>query len=573
MGDFILYNKNKLSETKIKTTLSSLAHQGSKNPILAEHDSYVICCFPKQISPIDNIFTDDHGDFCAASGTFIYKNQMGTMALKSLLHDFNPDHYQPEDYSGIFTIILKKDNRLFLFTDPLGGSRIYQNDQRTLWSSSFLAAATASHSLSPNKQCLYEYAFQETTYGQETVFHEIKCMDALKIFEIKDDGLVAHQKNLIFDYNPSSDSRQNLVTQTATLLQNTVKPISQIFGDKIRTALSGGYDSRLMLSLLKNSGSNPHVYVYGPDNSPDVKIAQSIAKAENFTLDHINKGKYPTPSPDDYKNIVQDNFYALDGLPTESIFDFGANMKTRRKRAEQGHMVFNGGGGEIFRNFFYLPDGNFTITDLINSFYARYANIQCQDVFDEKEYRNNLRHKIKAALGVESDNLSRTEIEFAYPAFRLRYWTSRDNNNNTRLGSYLTPFISYKTIKQALTIPLSLKNHGTFQADLIKIISPTLASYLSDYGYAFDESVPNKIKLKNYLTYYRPTILRRYSYAIQHKMRKLILPKTLEPAFLNPIFPDGTPHMDQYFKIENIKDVGMLSRIYTMEYLFRYFNL
>lgn len=573
MGDFILYHKDRVPAAKVEAALSCLALQGSVKPLTAEHDLYALQFFPKQLSPVTNFITHPQGGFCGSSGTFIYKGQMGEQALKALWDDFSIDHYQAQDFSGIFTVILKKDNRLFLLTDPMGGNRVYQNEGMNFWSSSFLAAASCCDKLTANPQAVYEYAFQETTYGEDTVFKEVNCLDSLKIFEFTPDGLMSREKNLAFDFQPSSKPQPELVAETVQLLRDTVKPVSEIFGDKIRTALSGGYDSRLMLALLRDSGTSPHVYVYGSDNSPDVQVARRIAKGQGFPLDHIDKSKYPKPTVEQYSETVRDNFYGLDGLPGESIFDFGANMATRRTRAAKGYMIFNGGGGEIFRNFFYLPDSKFNITDLINSFYSRYTTAICQNVFNEQAYGEALHHKIKTALGVSSDTLNRTELEYAYPAFRLRYWTSRDNNNNTRLGPYLTPFVSYRMIKQALTIPLTLKNHGIFQADLIKTISPALASYPSDYGYSLDGTVPLKAKFKNYLTYYRPTDLRRYSYALQHRMRQLTLPESLKPEFLDPILPDGMPYMSEYFKIPEIRDSSLLARVATLEYLFKHFGV
>lgn len=568
MGDFILYHKDNLPADKVKAAISCLAAQGSEKAVVAKHGSFVIRFFPRQLSPVKNFITGGNGDFCGSSGTLVYQGKMGEEALKTLLDDFTPDHYQPEDYSGLFTVILKKNNRLFLLTDPLGGNRVYQNEGPDFWSSSFLATACTATRLTPNRQAIYEYAFQETTYGTDTVFQEVTCLDSLKIFEFSRNRLVARNKNLTFAFQPSAAPQADLVQETRQLLRTMMAPVSQRFGNRIRTALSGGYDSRLMLALLKDSGRTPHVYVYGPDDSPDVTVARTIAKGENFALEHINKAAWPVPPAEDYPGIVQDNFYALDGLPGETIFDFGANMGTRRKRAANGHMVFNGGGGEIFRNFFYLPDRVFTITDLINSFYSRYTTAFCSQEFDEQEYRDRLHHKIKTALEVSSDQLTRTELEYAYPAFRLRYWTSRDNNNNTRIGPYLTPFVSYQIIRKALTIPLKYKNHGNFQAELITAISPDLAAYPSDYGHAFDAPVSAKIRFKNYLTYYRPTLLRRYSYAIQHRIHGLGLPGTLES-----IFRDGTPHMARYFNIGRIGDAALLGRVYNLEYLFNHFRV
>jgi len=581
MADFILYKKDRLDSGRFERAKQSLARQCSPNQSLSpdhvDFDSYAVLFFDNSSATGPDLFRAENGDFCGVSGCMIYKGQMGKAALGALLEDFDPDIYQPEDFSGIFTVILAKGGRLFLLTDPLGASRVFHSQDQNFWSSSFLATCESREKLTPCAQAIYEYAFQESFYAQDTPFSEIKMADSLMQYEFTATAIRPIHKNTSFDFTPSRKSCDTLVRECADLLRAHCKDLIAVFDNKIKTALSGGYDSRLMLALLKEGGAEPGVYVYGADNSPDVRVARTIAAGEDFPLNHINKGKYPEPTTSEYKKIVEDNFYGLDGLPGESIFDFGANMATRRDRAAADTLILNGGGGEIFRNFFYLPQspwpgGSYKVRDLINSFYNRYTVDFCQDIFCEKTYRENLAEKIRYALELKGDKLSRTQVEYAYPAFRLRHWTSRDNSNNTRLGPYITPFISYTIIKKALTIPLKYKNHGQFQADLIKEISPALAHYTSDYGYAFDQPPPLKARIKNYLTLWRPAWLRRYSYALQHKMKKLDLPKSMQPEFIQDIIDPNLPHMCRYFKVEHIRDAGLLARLYTLEYLFDHFK-
>ena len=461
---------------------------------------------------------------------------------------------------------------MFVLSDPLGGSRIFYNSDQTLWSSSFLALAENIPGRTIDAQGVYEYAFQETNYGATTPLIEIKMADSLKYFEFTKDGVLEHTKNVPISFEQSNASYEDLIEEHSSLLQNQMQSVVSSHGPKIATALSGGYDSRLMLSLAQNAGITPEVYVYGADGSPDVKVAKAVAAGEGFKINHINKAKYPKPTVDEYGGTVKDNFYALDGFPNEGIFDFGANMKTRRERAEDGTLILNGGGGEIYRNFFYLPDGSYTVDQLLNVFYSRYTSDFCTSEFSEDNYRNTLKEKIKYALGLKNDCMSRTELEYAYPGFRLRYWTAKDNSNNNRLGSFLTPFICYETIQAALKMPLKFKTHGKFQGDLINRVNPAMAAYHSDYGYSFNEPVPLKTKIKNNMTIYRPILLRRYSYALQHKMRDLSLPETLSAEYLTPILPD-TPFMNRYFKIDKIKDAAFLGRVLTLEYLFKHLSL
>ena len=252
--------------------------------------------------------------------------------------------------------------------------------------------------------------------------------------------------------------------------------IVSAYGENITTALSGGYGSRLLLSLLIDAGVTPQLYVYGEDYSPDVVVAKSIAKGEGLKIHHVDKSSHEKPSPEKYAEIINDNYYGLDSYPFEGIYDFGGNLETRRERSQNNTMVLNGGGGEIYRNFFYLPNKSYSLDDLIGVFYHRFTKTFCTDEFDVSNYKTQLKEKIQHAFKVDNDNMNRTEIEYAYPGFRLRYWTSKDFSNSSRLGHFLPPFINYENIASALQIPLNFKTHGKFQGDLIHKISPAPAS-------------------------------------------------------------------------------------------------
>ncbi len=573
MGDFVIYQTKKVDEKGQQALLDTLAAQGSKNPKIIKDDSYNILLFEKNTAPIENHFQNRQGDFCASSGCFFYKGKHGKKALKAFLDDFDPDSYSPFGFMGVFTLIVKKGSRLFMVTDPMGASRVFHNVTMTLWSSSFLTVGENTPGLTPNPQGIYEYAFQETNYGEDTPFHEIKMADSFSFYEFEPLGIRKLPKNLPVSFDVTYQPYHDLIDEHAVLLQDQMKNVVSSYGPKIATALSGGYDSRLMLSLALKCGVKPKVYVYGSDTSADVTVAKKIAAGEKFKLNHINKAKHSKPDPDHYAEIVKNTFYALDGYPNEGIFDFGANVETRRERSKRGTLVLNGGGGEIYRNFFYLPDGNYTVDNLLDIFYSRFTLDITTDRFSEYIYRDNLKRKIKKALCLNSDEMSRTQMEYAYPAFRLRYWTSKDNSNNNRIGSFLTPFICYETIQAALKIPLEYKTHGRFQGDLINHIHPHLAAYKSDYGYPFNEPVPYFKKLKNNMTIYRPIWLRRNSYAIQHKMRKLQKPETIGDKYLPKILPVGTPHMAQFFNMSEIKDAAMGGRILTLEYLFKHLGV
>src|SRR3546814_14345720 len=105
--------------------------------------------------------------------------------------------------------------------------------------------------------------------------------------------------------------------------------------DLIDSALSGGYDSRLLLALARDAKLVPRLHVYGRATDPDVVCAQAIARAEGFSLHHVDKSLVPPPDPARYADIVRANYPAFDGCPTDGIFDHVTDQDARRNRVER----------------------------------------------------------------------------------------------------------------------------------------------------------------------------------------------------------------------------------------------
>ena len=107
MGDFVIYKRDKVDGKSHDAILETLAAQGSLNPRIIRDDSYNILIYEKIISPVQNYTENDHGDFCACSGSFFYRGANGKTALSQILNDFDPDHYSPGSFLGVFTLIIK----------------------------------------------------------------------------------------------------------------------------------------------------------------------------------------------------------------------------------------------------------------------------------------------------------------------------------------------------------------------------------------------------------------------------------------------------------------------------------
>jgi asparagine synthase (glutamine-hydrolysing) len=338
--------------------------------------------------------------------------------------------------------------------------------------------------------------------------------------------------------------------------------------------LSGGYDSRLTLALLLEQGLRPRIHVYGRDDDPDVGVAKRIAEAEGFALEHVDKSRFPVIEPDAFPDLVERNFLAFHGHPADGIFENGSDLATRMERCSSGELMLNGGGGEIFRNFFYLSDRRLSVRQFLWTFYSRFdprVSRFCTPAFDEDGYYRALGDKLRRTLGIDGDRLSRLVIERIFPEFRCRYWMGKNNSANNRLGPALTPFIDANVVTDALNLPLSLKNFGRFEGRLIGEINPALAGHETVYGHGLDRDPPWRRRLKDLATYIRPPLLRRFSYRLQHR-RSVARPFWLSEEYLRRSMDASFPCMRRFVRPERVFDNDQYNRLCTLEYLFQKYN-
>lgn len=542
--------------------------EGFRTPIIRDAGPWRLYLFPKIVSPTENIFVDTNDDFCAATGTLLYRNTTGRAALKAILADHRGAGIDWTEAFGQYAVILWAGGKLELIGDPMGTYPVWYDDASTAISSSFLAVANAAENLSVDPQCVYEYVFQGTTYGDRTLFREIRlhaASDALTLGETVS-AVPVHKPipNDVIDAPIEEHVERNLAN-----LHRYYDAIAACFGDRIDTALSGGYDSRLTLALLQSHGIKPFIHVYGSETDADVQIAKQIAGGQGFALEHQDKGSFPPVEEDAFADAVYRNLFSFHGHPPDGLFDNGTDWPTRISRCSDGKVALNGGGGEIFRNFFYLPDRSFTAREILWSFYGGFDPAWCSNAFDEKVYLSNKARKIRQAVGAETDRLSRGQVEALYPFYRCRYWMGRNNSVNNKLGAALTPFIDANIVPAALALPLRYKNSGRLEARMIEAVSPALAAYPSDYGHSFVGAPPLKRRLKDLMVYMRPPRLRRLTFRLKHR-KPPERPYWLSEAYLKQVIDTDTPYMRQFFNIPRVNSLEHLNRIYTLELLFQH---
>jgi asparagine synthase (glutamine-hydrolysing) len=507
--------------------------------------------------------------FACLVGQLLYRGTSGEEALRRYCTDLVCDRLDHERIIGQFALILKDKRGLRLLTDPLGFFHVYFNEAAGVAASSFWALLELLPKVTVEAAGIYEYAWNGTTFGGKTFVKEIRRLPAHA--EIRFDS----EMNLARTATPrllrsSSPARtlESYVDEHVERLRQLFGDLAAAFGDSLRVSFSGGYDSRLILAGLRAAGLRPGLFVYGQDGDADVSIARQVAAGERLTLDIIDKSRMAMRDNGTSPIRQKADFVHFDSWKVDGIFDDGSDALDRRRRHEQGRIPLNGSLGEIYRNFFYIPDRSMTLKDVADCFFSGYAPSICTDRFRVADYVAGLARAFQAELACDDEHVSRSQVESLYPLVRGRYWTGRDVTLNLRFGRMFFPFMQAQLIDGTAEIPVRFKNHGLFEARLIERLDPSVARYPSGYGYRFCEPPPIRHRAKSWLTLFRPPWLRRYSYRLRFAKPRP-RPAHLARGYLDNLMDASLPFMRRYFHPERLHDADAFNRVATMEYIFQ----
>ncbi len=569
MGGFLYYDKRQNPDSAVnmrrslevfeKKRLSDGRLLSIKEVI--EKDNFVIYLYQKIAVHTENVFHLENGDFILNTGTFIYNKQTGLTALKNLYTDFDPVTFEFNALQGQFCVLLYKDQTLYIWNDFFGVYHVFTNDDKSVIASSFLAVVRQLKTKQIDMQAMYEYVFEGASYNDNTYIRGVKLLDAFNIHELSSDVPVFRKKHSIETIK--TDDFDERVELTVDSLLSYFNTLINCFGKNVCSALSGGYDSRLILTLLLKINIDPYLYVYGTKQSADVRVATTIAATENLVIHHDNKNVTKL-SLEKFQELTRDEYFYCDGHGPNGVFSNGAEYFARTVRSNAANLQLNGGGGEIFRNFWKLPDRSISIDAFLKSRFDRLPASTFKGKFDTENYLLNLLKKIQRMLEIDSTVITRNEVEKLYVYMRIKYWmgynTSIQNVRSYALIPLTEPVFAYPSF----SIPFKQKENGVFEAALIRRLNPKLAAYDSAYGYNFSSNPSTMVAFKNSLMQNLPVSAQRSLRKLRYSCSSLNMPYYLQHDYIDSVGPIDGLLTDEYFNLESIRDPLMVSRLQTI---------
>ncbi len=513
-----------------------------------------------------------HDQSACCVGTLWYRGRFGRSALPALLNETSAGGAIDElQLRGNFALFLRTANRCLLLNDAMGLVRIYASRDRRFYSTSWLATCAYSGAVKIDEAAAVEYVLLGASHSDQTVADGVVTLPLGKAFNLAvgrtDDRAIEYIDN----DTPCPASIDVASAIIRSRLQTRCTEIVNAFPRAIRMALSGGFDSRLILAGMLERGAHPKLFVYGTEDCADVRLARQVAQCVGLPLDVVDKAAAASKKPLPEREDLVQNALFFDGLPNDGIFDTGVDRLTRLAQTEQGHIVLNGGGGEILRNYFYLPNRRWLPRDIVHAFYRGFDRRVFRDAKALTLYEERLGTAIALAARANAlsrgKRLNREDVELLYPLFRCHHWMAVNNSVSTRHGYFITPLLDLALIRLACRLPLTWKNAGRLQALVIRSLHPAAAGPVSTHGFSFRTGPDTRAVVADWSIRMRPTRLRPLINATHRRLGK----RSVSPLWIahcRALFP-GPWHLDPVLNLDRLPNNGALGRALAIEVAWR----
>ena len=407
-----------------------------------------------------------------------------------------------EDIEGIYTIIIfdKIKNECFVITDRYGSYSLFyfKNYKSIIISDNIGEIISHIQCARLNKVSIIEYLNFGFKLGNKTHIKDIYEFESSTIYQINKKLEITEKCywNLLDKNEKDKMTKEDLRKIFNSHIMSAVN-----LSEKVSLPLTGGLDTRTILSSCIPKMERLHCYTHGPKNHSDIKLAQKIC--EHFGIEH-NSYTWDENWIKSIPSNMESNALIFNGLICLTYLHVIESLKKESRNQE----LFITGmlGNQLFRHH---PFGNkdadsldldevslFILKNLPSVFHFKTdLTYYYKDLFNKyshKELNNLMAKSIKTEL-MKAKNVKNSSDLSAFFLFTT-YCSNVANNDLKLTGKYFKVFASFfhkDLLQQIRFIDLKEKTHGSLQ----KYIIDGNDYYLSNLHYAYSNRIWKYAKL------------------------------------------------------------------------------
>jgi len=495
------------------------------------------------------------------------KRRLFAEDIASLYGKYGNEFYK--QIKGSYSIIIfeKNINKLNVYTDEFNLRKVYyaKSNDKLILSSSLAAFSNYSEKefSKLNNKSLIEYYLFDFDLNNDTFIENVKVLETgtnlqyfdneLKVNKVWD--IFEHYKNL----KPTLDKETSIEATEKILKQNMEMYVND--SSKTAFALTGGYDSRTNLALLKENTKNKFFYSYGLNESFDVVISKKIASkfklnfksfvtgadfdnsfSENAEISvgigdgesEMNRANYIFA----YKNIYKNYDYILTGL-------FGSEL-IKRPTSLGGYIDKN------VKSILLSKDIEATYNEIIEK--AKSENFINSDIIEK--HKSEIFEELKANKFLNNDYSTSLKFFYYITGIGICKYFMKEIKVERPYVENLHPFLDIEFVDELLKTPFpwvynwdtkkslfeNLKIHK-FYATIISRNNKKLSNIISTHAYK------PKYLLKSI---YLPLLIVQYFY-FSRKIRKIGIIRSQNLSF--DFYKKHKDDLKQYSEVFNNENI------------------
>lgn len=403
-------------------------------------------------------------------------SQASYMSQADWATELSSDSFDPNTLDGHFAIVKWGGGGLKLFTDQLGLRNIYLSKKQDYCIFStrldWVARCTGSKEMD-----LKEFGSRWLMINQLSNNSFIKNVERLgqggcATLSL---GSCEIRNNL---WHPTN---ANISDESASSLLQEYTVFGLRDSNHISLALSGGLDSRVLLSLLlKSSFDNWSVHSFNLNTHPDRQIAVKIAKKENVKQLLIDQH---FPSPDKCIALLKEYIgQTMLAAPASGFLD----LQFYSFLHNQGKKVIDGGSGEIARrrylNALLLRGKRFLLNKDISKIIPL-LRVYRAPIFNKESHHlmmagieEQLNNHFKTLPEVSEKNLENWLDLFAIRTRFPNFAGPEQSRSDSELVNHM-PFIQPTFLRKIFHTPVRERKNGKMFRKIIKDNYPKLTRY------------------------------------------------------------------------------------------------
>ena len=386
---------------------------------------------------------------------------------------------------GFFVLIIvdQRQRQVHVITDRCGSIHAYWRqltDGIAVSLSSAVLAKLGNAQLDPVG--VHEFIATGILYEDRSLWQGIRKIGPATILTIDSAGAQAKPYWQFSAVRPESLDLAEAIEQTHHALVAVLKALPTA-AKPLVSDLTGGYDSRFLLSGLIEAAYPFTTTVSGAAGHPDVTVAARIAAELGLQHQHIPSKPIPTPEEFDAALRMTDGEY--------DAFDYARILATHRRLSAAHSMSLNGSFGELARGYWWellWPKlAQRQPLDVAMVARKRFVAIGYDKTIFAPSAQLDLAAHMAAVAGRAIAPIASfpntSQMDCLYYSLRMQRWQGRITSATNQLWPAFSPIGFAQVLEPILAAKASTRFRSLFVRATFARFSPVLASIPLEHGY------------------------------------------------------------------------------------------